>query len=238
MVAVLPDLINKQDGFELVRDRIAVLINDNQANQVALATAVAEPNPELWKLRVYVERSNPWELFTNAPEEEDPPDTSPIVNVWFQSGTFDEAKGNAIERQAQQGTFFVDCYGWGISEEGAGDTHTPGDEAAAKTAQRAVRLCRNILMAAENRYLQFPIVPAQGGRFVWDRWPQSITMFQPQLGEQSSHQVVGARLAMRYGFNEFAPEVVGDVLELLTVDIHRASDGMLIAEADYDYTAP
>ena len=216
----LPALITKQDEFELVRDQIAVIINDNQAAQVILAAG--EPDPTLWKLRVFTERANPWELFLN-----DLSDRSPIVNVWYESGTFDQSKGNTIERQAHAGVFNVDVYGLGVAEDVVAGGHLAGDKEAALAAQRGLRFVRNFLMAGENAYLQKRGV-------IWQRWVQSITAFQPEMSSESSHQVVAMRLALRVEFNEFAPQVVAaDTLNEIGVDIKRQSDGMLIAEADF-----
>ena len=86
-------------------------------------------------------------------------------------------------------------------------------------------------MAAEYTYLGL-----QG--LVWQRWPQSITVFQPQLDGRQMQQIVGARLALRVVFNEFSPQVEAETLELLSVDVIRAEDGEIVLEADYDYTAP
>ena len=126
------------------------------------------------------------------------------------------------------GIFNVDVYGWGVTQDDGAGGQLPGDREAAFTAQRGYRLCRNILMAAENIYLQM-----QG--LVWTRWVQSINEFQQQLGENAAHDVIGMRLGFEVQFNEFAPQVeaAGD-LEFVSIDIFRNSDGLLVAEADYD----
>jgi len=86
-------------------------------------------------------------------------------------------------------------------------------------------------MAAEYTYLGL-----RG--LVWQRWPQSVNVFQPQIGEQPIQQIVGARLALRVSFNEFSPQVVAETLEFLSVDVKRTEDGEIVIRADYDYTAP
>ena len=235
MADTLPFLIDKQDGFEIVRDQIGLLLVENQAAQVALATTASKPDPDEWKLRVFLERSNPWEQFTNAPEDA-VPDQSPIVNVWYESGSFPTAKGNTIARQDHEGTFNIDVYGWGLATELSGGGHTPGDLDAALIAQRGTRLCRNILLSAQNAYLQL----RQNQRpdvAVGMRWVQSITSFQPEIQNESAHAIVGIRLALRVQFSEFAQQAdETNLLDFIAVDIHRASDGMLIAEADFDLT--
>lgn len=216
-------LIDKQDNFEIVRDQIAAVLVTEVASQMALATAAAK-DPNDWKLRVYTERSNPWEQFLNNES-----DRSPLVNVRFDNSTFDMKKSNILERQASGSTFNIDCYGFDISRDDGGSGHSPGDEGAAKEVQRAIRLVRNILMAAEYTYLGLRGV-------VWGRWPQSIQAFDVQIDNRSIQKIVGARLALRVEFNEFSPQVVPETLELLTTDVIRAEDGEIVLEADYDYT--
>ncbi|MCH9712768.1 MAG: hypothetical protein K0U20_09110, partial [Proteobacteria bacterium] len=186
----------------------------------------AGKDPALWDLNVYLERSNPWEQFQNN-------DASPvpIVNVWFDNETFDKGVSNLVEQQKTNGVFNIDVYAVGVSEDnGAG--HKPGDREAALEAQRAIRLVRNILMSAENMYLQLTRQTA------WDRIPQAITIFQPAIDAQQAQQIVGARLALSVSYNEFSPQINGEIIELLSVDIHRLEDGQLVAEADYNYPLP
>lgn len=218
--------INKQDTVEIIRDQIALILANEVANQMSLAVTAGE-DPALWDLKIYTERSNPWELYLNEVEE-----VTPIVNVWFEDETFDKAASNVVERQKATGVFNIDCYGRGLSADVAAGGHTPGDEGAALSAQRAVRLVRNILMSAENTYLNLPRGTA------WDRMPRAITMFQPVMSDNSAQKVVGARLALNVSYNEFSPQIEGETMDLLSIDIQRASDGSVLAEADYSYPLP
>jgi hypothetical protein len=219
------ELIDKQDSFEIVRDQIGAILVTEIASQIALATAALKPNPDDWKLRVFTERANPWEQFLQAPVA----DPSPLVNVWYESSSFDAKASNTFERQKASGTFNIDCYGYGVSADDGATGHTPGDAAAALEVQKALRLCRNILMAAEYTYLGL-----RG--LVWQRWPQAVTVFQPQLDGQTVQNIVGARLALQVQFNEFSPQVAPEDLEFISIDVFRAEDGELVLEADYDYT--
>lgn len=224
-MTVLATLIDKQDNVEIIRDQIAAILVAEVANQMALAILAAK-DPANWKLRIFTERSNPWEQFLN-----DQTDRSPLVNIWVDTMSYDPKASNVMERQKTEAVYNIDCYGYGQSADLPAGGHTPGDQEASFEVQRALRLVRNILMAAENTYLQL-----RG--LVWTRWPQSITIFQPQLGENTVQQVVGARLAFRVGFNEFSPQVVPETLELLAVDVIRAEDGEILLEADYSYPLP
>lgn len=218
-------LIDKQDTFEIVRDQIGAILKIEIANQMQLATDAGK-DPNDWKLRIFTERSNPWEEFLN--EEVD---TSPLVNVWFDNSNFDASKSNVVERQASETVYNIDCYGYGRSRDDGATGQILGDKEASFEVQKALRLVRNILMSAEYTYLGL-----RGT--VWHRMPQSITAFQPQLDARQMQQIVGARLAFRVVFNEFAPQVEPVSIELLSVDVIRAEDGEIVFETDYDYTAP
>jgi len=218
----LTTLIDKQDNVEIVRDQIAAILVTEIANQQVLAIAAAK-DPDDFKLRIFTERSNPWEQFLNVQA-----DISPLVNVWFDNSNYDPSASNVIERQKTTAVYNIDCYGFGQSADIPAGGHIPGDEKASFEVQRALRLVRNILMAAENTYLQL-----QG--LVWQRWPQSITVFQPQIDGRQMQQIVGARLAFRVGFNEFSPQFELETLELVSVDVLRAEDGEIVLEADYSY---
>lgn len=222
---MIQTLIDKQDNFEIIRDQIAAILKLESTNQQALAV-LAGKDPDDWKLRVFTERSNPWEQFLTKPT-----DRSPLVNIMFDNSTFDPKASNIVERQKSETVYNIDCYGFAVCTDEPTGGHKPGDRESAFETQRAVRLVRNILMASENTYLQL-----RGT--VWTRWPQAITSFQPQIDGRQAQQVVGARIALRVGFNEFSPQYVAETLELLTVDVKRLEDGQIVVEADYEYPLP
>lgn len=219
---MITELIDKQDSFEIIRDQIAAILVTEVANQMQLATDGGK-DPDAWKLRVYKERSNPWEQLLNEQASR-----SPIVNVWFDNTSFDPGAGSTVERQKTEGVFNIDCYGYGLSEDEPGGGHKPGDREAALEVHKAIRLVRNILMAGPYTYLGL-----RG--LVWQRWPQSITVFQPQLDGRQMQQIVGARVAFRVVFNEFSPQVTSENLELLSVTVDELETGELLVSADYEY---
>jgi len=223
-MAVLETLIDKQDNFEIGRDQIASILVLEVANQMSLATAAAK-DPDLWKLRVFTEASNPWEQWLNITEATD---LSPIINIWVDRGNFPKGKGDVVGRQANDVVYNIDCYGSAFSEDVIAGGHKPGDREAALEAHRAVRLVRNILMSSINRYLQL-----RGT--VWGRWIDSFEVFQPQQDDQAVQNIVGARIKLAVTVNEFSPQVVPETLELLSVDVKRVEDGLVVLEADYEY---
>lgn len=212
-------LIDKRDNSEIIRDQIAAILVLNVAAQMAFATGEGK-DPEAWRLRVYQERSNPWE---NASDE-----VAPVVNVWFESSAVNLQASDTVERQTYSGVFNVDVYGFGTSKSnGAG--HVPGDQIAAEEAQRGVRLARNVLMASMYTYLGLRGTVAR-------RMVDAITIFQPKQEANATH-VVGARLSLRVDFLEYSPQYVGQPLEVLNAKIYAAEDGQLLIEAQYDHTA-
>lgn len=220
---MISELIDKQDNFEIIRNQIAGIIVTEITNQRTLATeAGKEPND--WKLRVFTERSNPWEQFLNNNN-----DHSPLVNVWVENFNYDKKGSNSIERQKTTARYNIDCYGFGITSDRASGGHNPGDLEASLEVQRAIRLVRNIIMAGEYTYLGL-----RG--LVWSRWLEGIDIFQPQQDSKEIQKIVGARLLLSVVFNEFSPQVPSVNLELVTINVKRTEDGQILLEANYDYT--
>lgn len=225
-MAVLQKLINKTDSFETIRDQIGVILVNEIANQKALAAAATPTpfDPKPWDLRIFLERSNPWEDYTG----DDPVDDRPIVNVWYEGCEFNKSASNISERQKSEMIFNIDVYGYSpCYDNGAG--HIASDKQAAFNVHRGIRLIRNILMASSNTYLQFP----QG--FVWHRWVRSITMFQPTLENRAVERVQAARIIFQVEVNEFSPQYEGVELEYLHIDVKRAETGELLASTDFNY---
>jgi hypothetical protein len=222
---MIDELIYKQDGVEVVRDQIAVLLATETANQMQLA-ADAGLDPSEWKLRIFTERANPWDSW----REDQPVDSSPIVNVALDNATYDRQGSTVFERQKTEAVYHIDCYGYGRSGGVLGGGHAPGDREAAYEVQRALRLVRNILMAAENTLLGLQVL-------VWDRWPLSITVFQPPAEAAHSVQhVVGGRLALQVTLNELSPQVHPAVLEYVALTVYRKEDGEVVLRVEKDYT--
>jgi hypothetical protein len=212
MVDVLTGLIDKQDNFEIVRDQIAQILADEQANQVALATTAGKPDPQEWALKIFTERSNPVEDFREGTNY------TPVVNVWYENSIFPKGAGSTVDKQKSTTVYNIDIYG-----------SAAADDDAAFTAQRAVRLVRNTLMASLNTYLQL-----RG--LVWLRWPQSIQQFQPAIGDNAAPQVVAIRFPLEVGFYETTTLRDTGTLDIIHIDIKRAEDGSILASAEFDYT--
>lgn len=224
-------LIDKRDAVELVRDQIATILLVETTSQQALALAAVPPkDPKFWQLRVYTERSNPWDDFN----QDETAQQLPIVNIAIDNESFDKKSGNVGSRQLANGTFNVDVYGHGISASTASG-HDSGDMLAAFERDRAVRLVRNILMASVYTYLGLPRGKDQ---FVMGRWIQSIQYFQPQSDERAIQNVQAARIALQVDFNELSPQYEAQKIETITATIQRAPNGQVLLEAQYDFPPP
>jgi len=222
-------LIDKEDNFEIVRDQIAAILVLESDSQRALAKAANKKNPKLWKLRVFTERSNPIEEWRDV-NSTSTIDDSPIVNVWYDNGSFPMGKGNPIEKQVAGSVYNIDCYGVGFSGDNPAGGHFLGDKESAIEVQRAIRLVRNIIMNPLYAYL------ALTRGIVGLRWPQNITVFPPQIDGRPVAHVTGARIALRVDHIETVAQPTAVTLEELNVDVKRTEDGEIVLAANYNYT--
>lgn len=218
---MITELINKKDSFEIVRDQLAAILATEVANQKVLAVGAGEDS-SLWDIRIYRERSNPWEEYLN-----DFSDITPLVNVWYDNSNFLMASSDIVERQNAEGIYNVDCYAVGNASDVEGG-HNPGDLVSALSLHRVARLVRNILMAGENTYLGL-----RG--LVWQRWVQSTNIFQPQQDRDNVRPVIGARINVRVSFNEFSPQVIGEPLEYIGTTVRFMENGQVIVESDFQF---
>lgn len=218
----IESLITTLAGFEIIRDKVAQILADESASQMALAAA-AMVDPELYRLRVFSERANPWEIALNVQSQE--ATNTPIVNVWFDVANFDKRMGDVVTRQQPTITINIDVYGYGVSgDDGAGQFC--GDEQAARNTQRGVNLAYNMLMAGN-----YVALDLRG--FVGDRWISSISSFQPQLDGRGAPHVAATRLALSVTYSDTTPQHIGDTLGCIHVDIERAEDGAVLAQQHF-----
>jgi hypothetical protein len=225
-MALIQELIDitRKDNFEIVRDEIAAIIVAEVANQKAQAVAQGE-DPDPYDLKVYLERSNPWERYQRSDT-----DQTPIVNVYYDSDVTDLGSSNLIDRQKMDGVFVIDCYGRGISRSDGAGGHIAGDEEAALLAQRTMRLVRAYLFAGVHEDLGLTGV-------VWRRYLQSREVLHQEDTARAAQQIVAARMRLAVEYNEVSPQYIAENLELLSVQLRReALDGFLYFQRDFDYT--
>lgn len=219
---MIEKLIDKQDSFEIIRDKLAYIVASEIANQKILAS---NENKEisLWDMKVYLERSNPWEDYMN-----DVDNTTPIINIWYDNSNFIGASSDTVERQAVDGIYNIDVYAVANSSNNVLGGHNPGDYEASISLQRAIKLVRNIIMSANYTYLDL-----RG--LVWQRMLQSITTFQPQQDRANARAIIAGRLALKVRFNEYSPQYAGNVVELISTEFRRTEDGQIVIDADYQH---
>ncbi|HKY40790.1 MAG TPA: hypothetical protein VJN18_32870 [Polyangiaceae bacterium] len=217
-------MIDKFDTVELVREKLAEILFDEQKSQQEKATE-ADKDPVDWALRVFLERSNPWEEFTDPPPQDSQRDFTPLVNISWDNSNDDEKASDPVERQRVHAVFNIDVYGAGVGRD-TSEGHQPGDELAVLERDRALRLVRNIIMAGHYTYLGMRGV-------VTGRWRVSTESFEPPIGEAPKVRVRAARIALRVSFNEFSPQVEGVPLELIAVIGKSSETGEVLFTAQY-----
>ncbi len=199
---MIAEILAKRDNAEIIAEQIAGLLK----TEASPANAI----------RVFLERSDPWTEFLDASEQH-APESIPIVNVQYDSGTFDMSKSDVVRKQHTTSVFHVDCYGYGSSADNAlTGGQLVGDERATEEVKRAVRVVRNVLMAAKYTYLDLRGV-------VWRRWVQNIQIFRPAQDSRPVQRVIGARVTFHVDHHEFSPQVEGEPLEhvFVTANLYR-----------------
>lgn len=233
MAAQITELVRFEAEDELIVDRIVQILSEESVAQQSLASAAGD-NPFPYNLRVFAERATPWADYESAPDPETE-DARSIVNVWFQRANVDAGASESLGRQKIDGTFHVDCYGY---EPATGNSsgHTAGDKGAARNANRTRTICWNILRAGYYSFLGFPRGKETGGvQFVLRVWPSQWETFQPQISNRQAVHVIGARLSLTVEYNQLPPEVLGQIIDTIHVEVNQASDEQTIAEAEWVY---
>jgi hypothetical protein len=230
MIARIETLIDKQDNFEIIRDQIAAILAIEVSNQVELAK-IAGKNIEDYDFDVYVERSRPWDVNTNA--EGNQCGALPLVNVLFDNDNFSGNNSNKTERQRAVGTFYIDCYG--AKNKNA---KMSGDEASSKESDRIGRLVRNIIMSAKYNSLALGYAEfGQGNNIVFSRQIMKREKFLPDINNKNFENVVGTRLTLEVQYDEYAPQYEPTELDLLYVKCLKDSvTGQIYFEGNYDMT--
>lgn len=224
MAALITTLIDKQDNYEIVRDKVAQILADEIAAQKVLAAA--KPDPTLWDFTVFTERSNPFILARETSGKIT--GENEIVNVWYDNSVFTD--GDTVNRQQPTTTINIDCISVKSSTNNpAGGITLSADERASLDAERIGRLVRNILMSAVYNYLDLRGV-------VGSRWITRMQKFQPDRDDQPVENAMGFRVVLQVRENEFSPQEDGVDLEEIFTEIERGEDGEVLATVTVDTT--
>ena len=210
-------LITEKDGFEIVRDKIALILATERDLQKAEAASLGE-DPSLWDFKVYIERSNPFEAFNSG-------DMTPVINVLYDNSSTDLAGSDLSSNQATESLIHIDIMAQAKTAATA-TGHAPGDEQAAREAQRVARIARQILMHGKYEYLQL-------SKMVGRRYMQTRTSFQPRL--QTVQNILGVRLSFVVEHMEYISIEDYPVIEQMYITLKHDPEGAIIAELDLTY---
>jgi len=216
-------LINKQDNFEIVRDKIASILALEVANQVYLAGQEGEESTD-WDFDIYLERSNPWELVEDT--DGNVLRQTPLVNVYYESSTISPGMSDSVERQTYDVVINIDCLSAKNNKLVDGEIKK-GDELASLDVQRVARLVRNIIASAFYRKLEMPTI-------VHERVVHSITMFQPNINDRPAQACIGARVVVNVSINEYSPQAVPETIDIVGGTITRGDDGLVYCNLRFE----
>jgi len=221
MPALITGLIDKLDNNEVVRNKIAVILATEEANQRTLATA-ASKNPDLWKFSVYIERAKPWEVLTD--NDGDEIGEMPLVNVSFDNDNFDNKGSANLQIQKTRGTFYIDCYAHKNKT-----VSLSGDEATSKEADRIARLVRNIIMHGAYTYLDLQGV-------VTKRMITRREKLQPDIRQEGLENIVVSRLTLDVEYDELASQTSPVTMEQVFGQSKVSDTSKVLFDVDFDYT--
>ncbi len=225
MANTLPDLLTAPDTVEVVRDQIYEIIRDNALEQETTLGGGAD-----YRMRVFRERTRPFDLFANDTQRL--ADDSPVVNVWFETENFPLNLGDRVEKQIAAGVFNVDVYAVATTKPDATNPTTEdraGDEESMFRALRAARYVRQFLMAAMNTNLQIPGT-------IYDRWVGAIDKLPPELLGDSALDVVGVRVTVEVNYQETGIQTAGTPITRITVDANRLGDDVDLYDTQHPHT--
>ena len=205
---------------------LGTILPEEFAAQEALAIAdTADPDP--YRIRVFSRRTNPISRWLEAPDSFEE-DSRAIVNVSFDRHDPELAKSNIVKRRAGPARFFLDCFGYGKAKLGTSG-HDPGDVLADEKADWVAFLVEQILMSGHYAYLGMRGIV--GRRFV-----ESVERMRVGTEEHPVQNVAAYRVTLAVELFEESPQVVGQPLETIDIDVQRQEDDKVIAERTIDLT--
>lgn len=206
-------LLSDPDNVEIVRDQVAGILALELENQYNLALEDEDlKKPEDYKVKVYIENDEPWAV----QDEENP---FPAINVSFDHYTIDTDDGS--KDRIINALYYIDCYTAG-NYDGEG---LAGRVAKIKS-MKVARLVRNILQAANYRYLKLRGIVNS----------QSITECNSGVIKDPAGAVkVGVqRIKLEVELFEDSPQIERDNLEIMDFTC-RTTTGEVLLNIDEEY---
>lgn len=189
MAAKINTIIPTQ-SFEIIRDKIAVILKEELLNQATLAA-----NPKL-DATVYVERYSP----PNSSEVTE----VPIVNVLLGQGDY---SGQDVTQSTGTYLYFIDLYTKAKSNDDNG-----GDTRAIISLQKILGVCRGILEATQYLTLGFTYP------FVMGRKINSIQIAAPS--DPGADNLVRGRLILQVMVPEYQEQVTANPIDGSDTTVH------------------
>ena len=189
MAAQINTIIPVQ-SFEVIRDKIAVILKEELVNQATLAA-----NPKL-NATVYIERYSP----PNSSELTE----VPIVNVLLGQGDY---SNQDVTQSTGTYLYFIDIYTKAKANEDNG-----GDTRAIISLQKILGVCRGILEATQYLTLGFTYP------FVMGRKINSIQIAAP--ADPGADSLVRGRLILEVKVPEYQEQVTANLIEGTDTSVH------------------
>ena len=212
-------LLNDKSAFEIVRDKVAIIVYNEMINQRNLsAPAGALPNAEYFEFiskffksnivgdmlpNIFVER------FTRL-------NTSELnaLNIYYDRSTL--SKGTQISNQRSDSRFQIDFF---VAHKGTEDSK--GDSLAAKDLHKIMGVVRNIIMHTIYITLGF------SKPFIQRRWIKELNAYKPNENENKVNvdNIITGNLSLSVEFDEKNLGVIAEELEenYTTVSVDEAA---------------
>lgn len=201
------ELLSTPDNIEIVRDQIAGILALELIHQYELAQAIPDlKSPEDYSVRVYIENDEPW-----AVQDEQNP--FPAINIVFDRFVIDSDDGS--NDRIIKATYFIDCY-----TAGNYDSEGFAGRVAKIKSLKTARLVRNILQAANYRYLKLRgVVNSQ----------KIISCVSGVVKDTEGAVKIGVqRITLEAEFHETSPQVESDALEALGFSCNSPTGEVLL----------
>lgn len=210
---MITELIDTPDFAEIIRDTVYSILDTEQANQVALATAAGKPDPQLWALEVHRES-------TQVLDYVDDPTVVPFVNVRLDRCVRETDASTTSGIYKFETWINIDVIG-----ASAASTTQPASTLAALKVNRGVRLVRQILGASQYARLGLRTGATDSRRF------EEITFGRPDI--DTVNAVAAATLRLSIKCIETGPQTQAGILNLIDVTTNRDSDGLTLFAATF-----
>lgn len=219
--SVIPGLIDlSENTIQIVIDKVGEILINESANQQALALADGQ-DPELYKLRVFADRFNP---FDNMKDN-----VTPVISI----KESDDSKQMGVSanhgKQQKLLTLNIDCFGIGRAEQTAAG-HRPADLDASQDCRRVANLVNKILKADINNNLQLDRKLVNSVNITGEQY------FEPDFDSRQLGPIVVKRISLQCNVIDTPVINEGVPLEGIVVDVERGDSGEIYTTCEYDYT--